>query len=238
MKQAILAVLLCAVVNSVGAQQIAYNNSPDLEERLPSLAYAANSIAEFGSWIQLDTTNSFQLSSVTVGMMSWTLAANRAPYNFPITLNLYSVDNNGGSPEIGSLLATRTETFLVPEDISPTNRGTRFNLSYDFSDSIVLLPDNFVIAISFDAYPPHTPQVSLNVAVTNAAPVVGSNVSAASSWIRDRNGDLQAEDIGGYSMAVQVHTKLNAIPEPGSLLLSLVGLAVIATLPRLAKSRR
>jgi hypothetical protein len=121
---AVVATVAAVVAASAGAvaPTVVYDNIPSPQPgNVPSVAYEANGISEWGGQIQLAGTQR-QNPTITVLMSSWGCVSGHwysndcstpagSTFSEPITLNVYNV-GSGGS--VGSLLATTTQTFNIP----------------------------------------------------------------------------------------------------------------------------
>jgi hypothetical protein len=92
--------------------------SATLPPNIPSLGFQATQTAEFGDFVHLAGTNR-ELRTVTVTMSTWALHSSYPAmmdptgWTHPITLNIYNAIP--GTPNtLGSLLATKTQSFLIP----------------------------------------------------------------------------------------------------------------------------
>jgi len=116
---------------------VVYDNIPSPQPgNVPSVAYEANGISEWGGQIQLAGT-ARQNPTITVLMSSWGCQAGHwyssdcsttpgATFSEPITLNVYNV---GGGGAVGSLVATSTQTFAIPyrPSANPACTGGRWS---------------------------------------------------------------------------------------------------------------
>jgi hypothetical protein len=178
-----------------------------LPGNLPSLGYEATSTAEFGDEVAFSGTARL-LNTVTVTMSDWALRSTYPSlpaegYTHPITLNIYNVDNSGSVPAAGSLLATQTETFLIPwrpeasagcgtawmADDGNCYNGFAFNITFDLSSLNVVLPDDVIFGIAYNTshhgYSPlgvSGPYDSLNVGLAPAVSV-GSQVNPGMAFL-------------------------------------------------------
>jgi hypothetical protein len=142
------------------------------------------------------------LNKVTVTMSSWACQSGGvysgdcsstpgSTFNMPITFNVYSVGNNGQS--VGSLLATRTQTFAIP--YRPTSdpvhcdstawyngqgcfHGVAANITFDFSSMHVLLPNDVIYGVQYNTsgYGPHPYGYSTACATAGNCPYDSLNV--------------------------------------------------------------
>jgi len=179
---------------------VAYNSIPaPLPPNVPSLGYQANQTAEFGDLIQFAGTNR-TLATVTLVMSDWALASDfgssSPTWSYPLTLNLYNVNNAGPNPEPGSLIATRTNTFAIPwrPPADPTcpggidyragdgncYAGLAFTITFDFSG--VVVPNQIIYGLLFNTttWGPNPtglagPYESLNLGLAGVSPSVGTN---------------------------------------------------------------
>jgi hypothetical protein len=101
----------------------------------PSQGFQATTTSEAGDHIAFDASGN-ELGSVVVNLTDWAcendytfdgsvytpdregteacMTTPGATFEHPITLNLYAVDNTGSDPAVGTLIATKTETFDIP----------------------------------------------------------------------------------------------------------------------------
>ena len=181
------------------ATAVAYNSIPaPLPPNVPSLGYQANQTAEFGDLIQFAGTNR-TLGAVTLVMSDWALASDYGSssptWSYPLTLNLYNVNNSGPNPEPGALIATRTNTFAIPwrppanpncsgNDWKASDNncyaGLAFTISFDFSG--VVVPNQIIYGLLFNTttWGPNPtgvpgPYESLNFGLADVPPSIGTN---------------------------------------------------------------
>ncbi len=183
--------------------EVIYDSTPQpLPPNLPSLGYQATATAEFGDQIQFAGA-SRTLQSVTVTMSSWALHSTypsmpAAGFMHPITFNIYAVNHATSTPAPGALLATTTQTFLIPwrPAADPTcpggtawragdnqcYNGFAFNITFDMSNPTVTLPTEVIYGVAYNTntwgYHPiglPGPYESLNVGLSTAA-TVGTDV--------------------------------------------------------------
>ncbi|HEY6331651.1 MAG TPA: hypothetical protein VI756_20160 [Blastocatellia bacterium] len=180
------------------ATAVAYNSIPaPLPPNIPSLGYQANQTAEFGDLIQFAGTNR-TLTTVTLVMSDWAVASDfgssSPTWSYPLTLNLYSVNNSGPNPEPGTLIATRTNTFEIPwrPPASPgcsgdwkasdgnCYGGLAFTITFDFSG--VVVPNQIIYGLAFntetygsDPTDVSGPYISLNFGLAEVPPSAGTN---------------------------------------------------------------
>ena len=195
-----------------------------LPPNLPSLGYQATSTAEFGDYIAFAGTGR-TLSSVTVTMSNWALhstypSMDAAGYMHPITLNIYNVDLTGTTPAVGSLIATATQSFLIPwrPEADPTcaggtawragdglcYNGYAFNIVFDLASQGITLPDQIIYGIAYNTntwgYAPigaAGPYESLNVGLNSAAPAVGTDMEADAVFWNTKYGGFYADGGAG-----------------------------------------
>ena len=162
-------------IDSPAAQTIAgFNTIPDpLAGNYPSQPYQAQQTAEFGDHIQLAGTARL-LDSVMITMSSWACESGSwtakncvttpgAGYTHPLTLNIYRVDESGGTPVTGALLATVTQDTFIPyrpsSDPACTSNGGwgancfngyAFNVTFDMSRLDLVLPDEIIYGLAFN----------------------------------------------------------------------------------------
>lgn len=184
---------------SVVYDSTAANGSPTNQVSYGPAAYSFSSI---GDEITLGS-GARSLSNVTVTLSSWAcqqgtwydkncVTQSGATYPQSITLSVYHVAADGSR---GDLIASKTQTFNIPyrPSASPKCTGSdagkwmtpakecKNGLADDvnFSFSGQKLDDNVVYAIS---YAPSGPSNSLNVAVTDSKPSVGT-ANGPDLWI-------------------------------------------------------
>jgi hypothetical protein len=164
------------------------------------LGFQSSHTAEFGGLIQL-SGGAANLTSAVLLMEDYALASNYPaigpdPWVWPLTLNLYNIDNSSGTPEPGSVITTVTQSFVIPwqpED-DPVNCPTGgyqgfdgncysgLNFQVTFNLPTVAVPGQFIFGLAFNtetygANPVGVtgPYISLNYAFnTTAPPQVGS----------------------------------------------------------------
>ncbi len=126
-------------------------------------------------------------------------------YIHPITLNVYGVDNSGSVPVVGSLVLSKTVNATIPfrpsYDVSCTApagdvpfggtwydsvtascvHGYNFDVPFDLNGEV--LPDQVIVTVAYNTQSygvapigENGPYSSLNVAVGNVSPSVGTNV--------------------------------------------------------------
>ena len=194
-----------------------------------SQAFQATQTDEFGDYVKFAGTER-KLGSVVVAMSNWacgndftlvggvwvpkvgsapctTDATTGYSYNHPITLNIYQVDKSGPKPEVGALIATKTQTFPImfrPSADAVNCGDTRwysaadgkcyngyaFNIEFDFAALNVTLPDEIVFGVAYNTYTHGAvpigsdgPYSSLNVAVASEPPAVGTDVEALAMFV-------------------------------------------------------
>lgn len=179
----------------------AYDSIPaPLPPNLASLGYEATGTQEFGDLVQFASASNW-LTSATVTMSTWAPASSYPSFSgpswsLPITLNIYHVDNSGANPAPGALIATRTQTFVIPwrPEPDPTcadpsywraSNGTCYggmavNVTFDLTGTNV--PSQVIYSVAFDTehygYSPigaRGPYNSFNVALASVPPTVGTN---------------------------------------------------------------
>jgi adhesin/invasin len=169
------AIFLFAVV--LHAQTVPIYNSipgPNLPMSLPSRSFEAGLISEYGNEVMFSGTSPFNLTSVTVVMVTGAypskyptaFAMNPASWSHPITINLYSVDSTSGHPEPGVLIRSVQQTFMVPwrHEPDPTcanptfwrapddgqcHYGLTFPISFNFS-GMTLTSNQLIFGIAYN----------------------------------------------------------------------------------------
>ncbi len=200
----ILGVALPLIFTSpvTAASESIYNNLPDsLPPSLPSLGYEATSTTEFGDQIAFAGT-ARNVTSATVTMVNWALHStypemDASGYTHPITLNLYNVGDDNGTPIPGTLIASVTQDFLIPwrPEADPAcgtawkasdggcYNGYAFNIVFDFAGQNLILPDEIIYGLAYNTAdygvePIHQagPYNSLNFGLVAPAPSVGTDL--------------------------------------------------------------
>lgn len=238
-RRAAVATLYAALLTLPATAGTIYDSIPGpLPPNVVSLGYEANQIAEFGNAVAFGGTDR-QLSSVTVLMSDWALASTYGSLNptwdYPLTLNLYNIDNSGASPEPGSLIASVTQTFAIPwrpeADVTCAGgtawraangscyNGFAFTVTFDFTG--VTVPDQIIYGLAFNTTDYGSaptgqlgPYDSLNFGLTTAAPATGSNPLAGTVY---SNG---SDMLWSYTGTVTFDT----VPEPATCWLLASGL--------------
>mgnify|MGYP003572137873 CR=1 FL=1 len=180
-----------------------YNTIPDpFPGSFPSMGYEANSLDEFGDHIVLGST-ARDLEKIELTMTNWACendytwngsswVANRdgtageacvttpdSGFDHPITLNIYDVDYSGGPPALGTLLASKTDTYFMyyrpswdsvnctgagetPADDIPFGgkwydpvlgacvHGYNTTIEYDFTSDGITLPDEIIVTVAYN----------------------------------------------------------------------------------------
>lgn len=183
---------------------VVYDSTPSVNPvtSYQSLGFQATQTSEFGDYVHL-AESARQLGKVTVTMVTWAkfstymsdprYLGNAAGWTHPITLNIYSSHlGSNGAPD--QLLTTSTQTVAIPwrpaddpacsgarwmDSYGNCNNGYAFEVSFDFSSSRVILPNDVIVGISYNTgnYGPAPvgvagPYNSLNVAVPANQPIV------------------------------------------------------------------
>jgi hypothetical protein len=222
---ALLTAVIAAPIALAAGATTTYNAIPSpLPPNLPSLGFEATSTAEFGDDVLL-AAGPRRLGTVTVTMSDWALAATypslpASGWSHPITVNLYNVDHSGIVPAVGSLIATKTQTFAIPwrPAADPTcsdpvawragdgncYHGLAFNITFDLTSLNVSLPNEVIYGIAYNtadygALPIHAagPYNSLNVGVAEGAPTAGTDVDLDDVFINSTWAGLYTD--GGAS---------------------------------------
>jgi hypothetical protein len=187
------------------------NTPPALPSNLASYGAQAYSFNEWGGGVTF-AGSARKLATATVTMSSWACETGGwstgdchttpgATYDVPITFNVYNV---GSGNTVGTLIASKTQTFTIPFRPSPdatnctggrwydgTNcfNGKAVNITFDFTGQP--LPDTAVFGITYatlsSGYPPlggtSGPTDSLNIA---AYPGTGTATPASvGTWLVD-----------------------------------------------------
>jgi hypothetical protein len=199
-RSAAVAALYAVLLTLPAAAGTIYDTIPSpLPPNVPSLGYQATQTSEFGNLISFGGTGR-ELTDVTVLMSDWALASTYGSlsptWDYPLTLNLYNVDNSGATPEPGSLIASVTQTFAIPwrpeaDATCPGGtawraangncyNGFAFTVTFDFSGTTV--PDQIIYGLAFNTNTWGSnptgqpgPYESLNFGLATVAPTTGSN---------------------------------------------------------------
>jgi hypothetical protein len=204
---AIVAVGAVASVAAAAGPASIYDAIPSpLPPNVPSLGYQATQTSEFGDNVAFAGTNR-RAMSVTVTMSDWAKhstypSMSATGWSHPITINLYKVDHSGPNPAVGTLIATKTQTFAIPwrpetdaacagddgyQVASVCYHGIAFNITFDLSSMNVTLPNEIIYGIAYNTntwgYAPiglPGPYESLNVGLRDytefGPPSVGTDV--------------------------------------------------------------
>jgi hypothetical protein len=208
--------------------------------------------ANFGDDVQLAGA-ARQLDGVVVTLSDWAMHSDwpsypTAGFNVPLTLNIYTVNNAGPTPVIGSLIASDTINPLIawrPESGGCADstaflgtdggcyHGLDQNVTFTFSGQT--LPDQLVYILAFDTETYGStpigvdgPYDSLNFALSTGGSSVGQDTN---SDCLVRNG---APECGWspYTPAIQISASV-ATPEPSSVALFSLPLLALLGLIRL-----
>ena len=234
-----------------------YSTIPNpLPGNLVSLGYEATSTTEFGGLIQFaGAGNSFTLSSATVVMSDWALAAdygsNTAGFNQPLTLTIYSA---GPGNTVGAPIASDTVNAFIPwrppSGGCPDNtawrasdggcyHGLAVEVSFNFAD--VTVPSEVIYGLSFNtqhygANPTGVPGPynSLNFGLVTVAPSVGSNPPPGAVYLDSSHAGSYGDNGAGGLGTFRQDTNWGyagaiefdgPVPEPATL--ALIGAALI-----------
>jgi PKD repeat protein len=151
-----------------------FNTIPEpLAGNYPSQPYQAQQTAEFGDHIRFSGTDRL-LDSVVITMSSWACETENwfnkdcvttpgSGYTHPLTLNIYEVDDSGGTPATGTILGTVTQLTFIPfrpsSDLACTSNGGwgancfngyAFNVTFDMSGLNLVLPDEIIYGLAFN----------------------------------------------------------------------------------------
>ncbi len=149
---ALIAVAAAALTLSRGqavAPVAIYDAFPNgVPGNVPSVGFEATSTTEFGDHISFIAGDERELHSATVMMSSWgcesgSWYANNcvttpgSTFNHSITLKLYNVVYDAGTPTAGYVLATKTQTFAIPfrPSADPACSGTNAGKWYSASET-------------------------------------------------------------------------------------------------------
>lgn len=248
------------VLGQAASAAVIFSNLPTtLPPNLPSLGYQATGTTEFGNHI-LFAPGARQLNTAKVVMSNWALESEYgmggAGYHHDLTLNIY---NYGSETGTGSLITTKTLNAFIPwrpaaDPTCPNGtawragdgncyNGYAFEVVFDFTGMAVNLPNDVVFGLSFNTQTYGNqpigaagPYNSLNFALVDAAPTVGTDVDPDSVfWNTAHQSFLTPGGPGvagvfggdtnwtGFVPAISIDA--STVPEPGALALVALALA-------------
>lgn len=212
-----------------------------------SLGYQAQQTAEFGDKITFATSTGRNLLEGAVTLSSWACESGAweqgtcvttpgATFTHPITLNLYNVANDGS---VGTLIASRTQTFeipyrpsanpecAVPKQWKDTNgdcfNGYNYVVVFDLTG--ITVPDSVIYGIAYNTQTYGTapigsagPYNSLNVSLNTdgAAPYIGTDVDTDQVfWDTQSNAAIGFASDNGWS-PYKVAVTFTAVPTPAA----------------------
>jgi hypothetical protein len=247
-------ILLSAARFAQAGTAVIYDDTYNLlPPNVPSLGYQATGTSEFGDLVQFTAGSSRILAGATAVMSNWAYAsewsASGPGYLQLLTLNLYDVDSSSGTPQPGALIASSSQTFLVPwrPEPDPNCPGTAwkaadgscyngfaFEVHFDFN--LPVLPDTIIYGLAYNTqtygnapYGVTGPYNSLNFGVNTTGPSLGSRpLPDTAYWSSTQNtsGTGFVQDTGWtpYSGAIRFEAET---PEPGAAGLVFAGAVLI-----------
>lgn len=214
-----------ALAGTAGRSSVIYDSTSPNGAPTNQVSYgpAAYSFGTIGDQIAFAPGTARSLNSATVTLSSWACQngtwfdknCNTTPgatFSQPITMKIYDASTyDPTNPAANTAIATSTQTFNVPYRPSASPKcgdgrwltpskdcknGLADDVTFNFSHAT--LPGTVVYAISYPTS--GEPSDSLNVAVTEAAPSVGTS-SDQDLWI---NGAPKADFDDGWATAHRV----------------------------------
>jgi len=248
----VLAALLALAALPALGGSISYSTLPAvLPPNLPSEGYEANGIAQFGGLVELAGDAPANIVSATLLMSNGAYESNfetvgtSQGYSELLTLNIYAVE---AGDTVGSLLATDTVDALIPWRPEPT---AGCGGSYMGSDGLChggslsavtfeltfLAPAQLIYGLAYNtehygAEPTGTtgPYDSLNIALSQSDPSVGSNPLPGTAYVSYGSGSgvsaFSQETVGPYSGAIEFDNA-TGVPEPATFVFVGFGLGLI-----------
>jgi hypothetical protein len=265
------ALIALAASPSFGGTVVYSALSSPLPYNVTSLGYQATRTAELGDWIQF-AGGATTLETATILLSDWakasTYSASTSGFDVPITLNLFNVDSSSGTAQPGSLIASVTQTFLIPwrPEASPGCAGDgwmapdgvcRGGMSAPvvFNLAGIAVPSEIIFGVAFDTQSAGNPPLgvtgpynSLNVGLSSSAPVVGSKPAPGTLYWNTTNPGYYTDGGAGgtgtfrqdtnWNYAVAAEFSAASTPEPGSMALALGGLLLAAVNQRRLRRNR
>ncbi len=222
-----IAILALALSSSLLHADTLYDSTPgSLPPNVPSQGYAAGDILQFGELVQL--TSPALLNSATVVLSTWALQSqspgfgDASGYTESLTLNLYSVDNSGATPEPGALLESLTESALIPwrPESDPTcgaganpsglwraadnNCYNGLAFSVNFALPSTMVDSQLIWGLAFNTSAVGTPPFgskgpydSLNLGILFGSPSIGSQPLPDTAYLNSTSAGFYADGGAG-----------------------------------------
>ena len=220
-----------------------YNTIPSpLPSSLISEGFGAEFTAELGNRISFVGTDR-RLTTVNVVLVTWAYRslypsfAGPDGWSWPITLNIYSVDNSVNPPKPGTLLGTLTQSFHIPWRAEPDpmncpgtlwlspdgcRNGFTVPITFDFSRQNLTLPDQIIFGVAYNTqaagYQPvgtSGPYDLLNLGEYQCAPTdscLGTNLSYPTAYLNSSVGDAYGDRGAGGVNVFRYDTGGNHLP--------------------------
>lgn len=155
-----LPLIFAPSAGAVSGSELIYDALPSIEPQTsyPGHVYEANATSQLADSITLGASNR-RLETVTVTLNSGAkysqyesnpaYSGNTASWSQQVTVNVYSdrLDENG---EPAILLATEVQPFDIPWSSEAAVNGVATNVTLDFTDIYVGLPENIIVGVKFN----------------------------------------------------------------------------------------
>lgn len=188
-----LPLIFAPSAGAVSGSQVVYDALPSIDPQTsyPGHVYQATATSQLADSVSLGGSNR-RLETVTVTLNSGAkfseyssdpaYSANSASWSQQVTVNVYSTQlDENGVPD--TLLAAEVQAFDIPWSPEGAVGGVATNVTLDFTDIYVQLPENIIVGVAFNTETYGTsptgvpgPYNSLGVVVPGTQPsTVGSD---------------------------------------------------------------